>query len=193
MNIITKLLVADVLSIAVLMLGLPIILVLSLMECTGRCHGEPPSLQAQLRGFLFQVVGVLVGVPISYLVSYSLPTPHALWPALALPLALVVSDFLQYWEHRIEHHWLLWRIHAVHHSTREMTSTSNVSHFAHSTLMTIIYGLPIAAICGDPMSSISVVAFVYWCRRSSTHQPRSTSAHCVGCWSTTGRTAFIIR
>jgi sterol desaturase/sphingolipid hydroxylase (fatty acid hydroxylase superfamily) len=40
------------------------------------------------------------------------------WPRLAqLPLALVVSEFFQYWTHRLGHEWEpLWRLHATHHS-----------------------------------------------------------------------------
>jgi len=38
-----------------------------------------------------------------------------------LLLALVVTDFFQYWAHRIFHsHYFLWRFHSIHHSTENM-------------------------------------------------------------------------
>ncbi|MDP1687014.1 sterol desaturase family protein, partial [Hydrogenophaga sp.] len=39
----------------------------------------------------------------------------------ALPLIILVADFAQYWTHRAYHEVpLLWRLHAVHHSTKHM-------------------------------------------------------------------------
>jgi sterol desaturase/sphingolipid hydroxylase (fatty acid hydroxylase superfamily) len=44
------------------------------------------------------------------------------WPLVAQAvLALFVGDFVRYWFHRAEHHWLpLWRIHATHHSAERI-------------------------------------------------------------------------
>jgi sterol desaturase/sphingolipid hydroxylase (fatty acid hydroxylase superfamily) len=46
------------------------------------------------------------------------PLWPAHWPLLAqLPLALLLSEFVQYWSHRLGHEWEpLWRLHATHHS-----------------------------------------------------------------------------
>lgn len=153
-------LVAIVFSTLVLLLATPAFIVLGLVERYGPVRGARPSLKAQVRGFLFQVVGVIAGSITMAFVWPWLPAVHPVRPGLALPLALLLSDCLQYWEHRIEH-WLLWRFHAVHHATREMSSTSNVSHFTHQAFMTVLYGLPMGLICGDPMSAIPVIVAVY--------------------------------
>ena len=40
--------------------------------------------------------------------------------ALQIVEALVAADFLAYWSHRMFHRGALWRIHAVHHSSKEL-------------------------------------------------------------------------
>ncbi len=43
-------------------------------------------------------------------------------PQIALLLlALLIDEFIVYWRHRIEHHRVLWPIHATHHSDEAMT------------------------------------------------------------------------
>lgn len=161
--------VAMVFSVFVLLLSAPAFISIGLIERYGPCWGERPSFAAQLRGFLFQVVSVLAGCAAMAFIWPWLPSVHPLWPGLALPLAILLSDCLQYWEHRVEH-WLFWRFHAVHHATREMSSTSNVSHFTHQIMMTIIYGIPIDLICGDPMGHVPVIVAIYWWS-ALTHSP----------------------
>ncbi|WP_082505170.1 sterol desaturase family protein [Aureimonas sp. Leaf324] len=55
--------------------------------------------------------------------------PARAWDAIGLPfvvafLAVFCGDFIGYWRHRLEHSWLLWPSHAVHHSDTEMTWTT---------------------------------------------------------------------
>ena len=73
----------------------------------------PPMLEAGLRAGLLTAalaVGVEGGL-----------WPHD-WPLLAqLPLALIVSQFFEYWAHRLMHtNPLLWRLHATHHSAERL-------------------------------------------------------------------------
>jgi sterol desaturase/sphingolipid hydroxylase (fatty acid hydroxylase superfamily) len=50
-------------------------------------------------------------------------TPFAKLPFLAsFLLALLVADFLGYLSHRLRHTARLWRVHAVHHATTELTA-----------------------------------------------------------------------
>lgn len=39
----------------------------------------------------------------------------------------LLADFLAYWRHRIEHR-VLWRIHSVHHSPRELHAANDIGH-----------------------------------------------------------------
>lgn len=153
---------ALVMSMRALVLTLPLNLALGLWERYLPCRGERPSLEAQLKGLVFQIANFAAGTVVVMTIYPFIPQLRPMWPALWLPAALLLSDCLQYWEHRLEHHPLLWRFHAVHHSTREMASTSNAHHFLHQVLMVVIYGLPMAAICGDPMVSLWVTVPIYW-------------------------------
>lgn len=50
-------------------------------------------------------------------------------PVLLLLLLLIAKDFVSYWVHRAFHHFpLLWRFHAVHHSTRNLSAWNNLAH-----------------------------------------------------------------
>jgi sterol desaturase/sphingolipid hydroxylase (fatty acid hydroxylase superfamily) len=164
--------VVAAIAISLLAIGaaVPVMIGLGLIERFGPCWGERPSFAAQLRGLLFQIIGVIAGSVAMLFVWPWLPKFSPLWPGLAFPLALLVSDCLQYWEHRMEHHWLLWRFHAVHHSTRELTGASNIAHFTHQIIMTVTYGLPMALICGDPMGSLAVIIPVQ-CWAAYIHSP----------------------
>ncbi|MEP3051479.1 MAG: sterol desaturase family protein [Erythrobacter sp.] len=41
-------------------------------------------------------------------------------PIIMLLVAILCLDFVTYWRHRIEHHPLLWRIHATHHADEQI-------------------------------------------------------------------------
>ena len=48
------------------------------------------------------------------------------WPVvLQLALALVIGDFGAYWVHRIAHMGPLWRIHAMHHTSEQLSTLSS--------------------------------------------------------------------
>jgi len=71
----------------------------------------PKALEAGLVVALAGVIGLLAGLS-------SAPLWPANWPLAAqLLLALLVSQFFEYWFHRMAHTLpLLWRLHATHHS-----------------------------------------------------------------------------
>lgn len=133
----------------------PLFIGLALLERFGPVYGERPALIVQLRGGVFQIAGLSIGVVLATPIWRLAPHVPPLWPALAFPLAFLVSDFLQYWEHRLEHR-LFWRVHAVHHSSRQMCATLDVHHFGHVPLMALIYNLPMGLLTHDPLASTAV-------------------------------------
>ncbi len=51
------------------------------------------------------------------------------WPLwVAVPVAFVLADFMQYWVHRLMHTPLMWPLHAVHHAARDMTTFTAIRH-----------------------------------------------------------------
>lgn len=71
----------------------------------------------------------------------------ALPAVLLIVLIVVVIDFLSYWEHRFEHRFW-WRIHSVHHATRDMHAAMNYGHpiqyvgeFVWITIPMLAFGL----------------------------------------------------
>jgi len=76
---------------------------------------------------VLQIVGLVVAVAIgavslAWLPGLLLrPLVTALPPAIVAVLGSIVLDLMLYWAHRIEHEIpVLWRIHAVHHSSRNL-------------------------------------------------------------------------
>jgi len=141
----------------------------ALLERYGACRGKRPSLAAQVKGVLFQVVSLSLGGAIAFAVSWLLPPIHPLWPALAFPLAFLLSDFVHYWEHRLEH-MFLWRFHAIHHSTEDLSATSNFNHFAHNVFMILIYGVPLGLVTRDVLG-IPAVGLLLGIQAAYVHSP----------------------
>lgn len=87
-------------------------------------------------GSLFSSVLISCAVLLSFALSRAkaelgfqpiLP-PIETWAGpFALPLLLVLSDFLAYWEHRFEHRFY-WRVHRVHHSPADVHAANNYGH-----------------------------------------------------------------
>lgn len=79
--------------------------------------------------------------------------PHlspTLWQDIPFALqiigSLILLDFIEYWEHRIKHHRILWPLHGVHHSDTEMNYlTSHRLHpfdtFTHHILLILMGSL----------------------------------------------------
>lgn len=137
------------------MMTAPAAVLLGLLERFGPVYGRRPLLGSWLKGFAFQITGTSLGSVPVLLLSRFTPSIHPLWPAMWMAGAFVVSDFLRYWEHRVEH-WLFWRIHAVHHSTEDLCSTSGFHHFSEGLLFTVIYGLPMSIVTHDPLATLGV-------------------------------------
>lgn len=78
------------------------------------------SLSTQIPSVLVNTVLLTGGYTFYYVLAgtISWPVPLTWW---GLAAAVLVADFIYYWEHRIAHEVrLLWTQHAVHHSSRDM-------------------------------------------------------------------------
>ncbi len=72
--------------------------------------------------------GTMAGVAVKLAALHEgLVWPHA-WPVLVqLLVAMAMGELCFYWAHRLAHeHPLLWRVHAIHHSSAELTVLSAV-------------------------------------------------------------------
>jgi len=84
-------------------------------------------------------------------------------PAAALPLpvqallVVVITDFLNYWLHRL-HHGALWRTHAVHHSSEDLDWLSSVRVHPLNTLCQRLPAAMLLLIAGFDLASLGGAA-----------------------------------
>ncbi|GAA6136873.1 hypothetical protein NBRC116583_06200 [Arenicella sp. 4NH20-0111] len=81
--------------------------------------------------------------------------------------AIIVADFLYYWEHRLAHVVrVLWISHAVHHSSRYMNITTGVRFGAFEGVWSMLALLPMVLIGFPPelivFGSLVVLAYQTW-------------------------------
>lgn len=77
---------------------------------------------------------------------------------LVLVEVLVLSDVIYYWVHRSAHTYaFLWRLHAVHHSTRHLRWTSALRAHPAETYLHTILAIPLFFL-GFPVDAMAVVA-----------------------------------
>ena len=92
------------------------------------------------------------------------------WPSLtAIPLVsfliyLVLFDFLDYWYHRLAHHFnRWWALHAVHHSQQDLTYWSdNRNHLLDDILRDTFFACVALVIGVQPSQYIWLVAVSQW-------------------------------
>ena len=90
-----------------------------------------------------------------------------LWPGVtdigwvSLLLYVVVFDLANYWVHRAQHQWgWWWRLHAVHHSQRQMTMWSDNRNHLLDSLITDSVMVVLALLVGvAPGQFVAIVAF----------------------------------
>ena len=105
---------------------------------------ERYTLRDRLPGFLMNAVGTSLSLavvrPLNWLwlqlgvpPVIFVPLWHWLEPlgsvgfVAEIVVLIAITDLLAYWRHRAEHAWL-WRIHAVHHSPRELHAANDIAH-----------------------------------------------------------------
>lgn len=88
--------------------------------------------------------------------------PAASLPALAqVALVLVLGDFIGYWMHRAFHRGWLWRFHAVHHGSRELTWMSAVRvHPVNDALTRMTQAIPFVALGFSPLVVAGYLPFL---------------------------------
>lgn len=81
-------------------------------------------------------------------------------PWVSLLVYLAVFDFVDYWVHRGQHHFeWWWKLHALHHSQRQMTMwTDNRNHLLDDVLRDIIWVVVAQCIGVAPAQFIAIVA-----------------------------------
>ncbi len=67
--------------------------------------------------------------------------------AVQAPLAVLFADFVTYWTHRAFHHGWLWRLHAIHHSSRALDWLAGARNhpLAEALQTTMVAGLLLVA------------------------------------------------
>ena len=105
---------------------------------------------------------------IGVLRAHGMPTLQLdqLWPGVtdralvSFAIYLVVFDFIGYWVHRAQHQWdWWWRLHAVHHSQRQMTMWSDDrNHLLDSALTDAIFVVVAILIGVAPSQFVWLVA-----------------------------------
>ena len=105
---------------------------------------------------------------IGVLRAHGMPTLQLdqLWPGVtdqalvSFAIYLLVFDFIGYWVHRAQHQWeWWWRLHAVHHSQRQMTMWSDDrNHLLDSALTDAIFVVVAIAIGVAPSQFVWLVA-----------------------------------
>lgn len=134
--------------------------VLTVVELIAPC-GTPQPLAGRLQGLVFVVIWIATAATL--VVAF-----HATWATLgwrpwsvnlsalggwAGPLAPVVggvfaamfADLTFYWYHRLQHAapWL-WRLHAVHHSIRDMNAVNSYHHLSEAAVRLALTVLPLS-------------------------------------------------
>ena len=71
---------------------------------------------------------------------------------------LLLADLIAYWMHRLLHRPLLWRFHAVHHSSTQVDWLSAVRvHPVNDALVRVAQGVPLVLLGFDPRTLAAVV------------------------------------
>ncbi len=84
------------------------------------------------------------------------------WPIAAqVVFALVASEFMLYWAHRLGHEWMpLWRFHSVHHSVEKLWFVNTGRFHFIDSLVSIVMGIVPLIFLGASMEIIMWVAAV---------------------------------
>ncbi len=88
------------------------------------------------------------------------PLARQPWWVQALEI-LILSDFVDYWTHRVLHRGRWWRIHAIHHSPEEMNWISSARvHPLNDLITRSCQVLPVVLLGFSPASVVAVVPLV---------------------------------
>lgn len=123
---------------------------------------------------IYQAVDLVAIIPLAVLLVEAISTGvqtlgialvgsevYAEWPGwLVLLLCLLISDFTGYWRHRLLHTSVLWPVHAIHHSDREMTFTTLMRFHPINRMVTVGLNALVLAIMGMPTGAIALNSLI---------------------------------
>lgn len=74
-------------------------------------------------------------------------------------LTVMTTDLFQYWFHRLQHTWApLWRLHAVHHSIRDLNALNGAHHWTEEIIRIPLMILPMALLIHFDMTGSAIVS-----------------------------------
>ena len=125
------------------------------------------SASTQLPFLLIEIVVLTGAYSLFFLVADRLipwSLPMTVW---SIPLAVLVADFLYYWEHRLAHEIrFLWLHHAVHHSSRYLNIVTGVRFGPFEGVWAIVALFPMVLMGFSPeltiFGSLVVLAYQTW-------------------------------
>jgi len=79
---------------------------------------------------------------------------------VVLIIALLATDFVGYWCHRILHTSPMWAMHVIHHSDRHMTWTTSYRIHMFETVFMVICAASTLGLLGFPPTVAAVAAFI---------------------------------
>lgn len=125
---------------------------------------------ATLLSWLWAVLGVtpLLHLDVSREIGLAGPAAMLLGPLLGA----LIGDFFGYWYHRAQHRWF-WRIHAVHHSIRDLSAVNSYHHVGDAALTTLLVTLPTSLLVVNTGPTIAVMALLLWLQPVFLHSPTS--------------------
>ena len=80
--------------------------------------------------------------------------------ALVVLLAIALMDLVVYWRHRMEHHPLLWPIHATHHADTAMHWLTVMRKHPLSKLLSVCVDLLLVLYMGVPAWAVAAASFI---------------------------------
>lgn len=97
--------------------------------------------------------------------------PVEQWAGIAaLPLTLLLVDFLKYWEHRFEHRFF-WPVHRVHHAPTELHAMNNYGHPLHAVPLVIMVILPLSLLNFESLAIPVAVTIIFGVLNAISHSP----------------------
>ncbi len=108
-------------------------------------------------GFLGIVAWFTLFEIVSGVLPWSIPTN-----ALTAVIAVLMADFIYYWEHRFEHmHRLPWDLyHSVHHSSERFDQTTSLRLSGFDALLTVGFSLPMVLVGFSPTMALLATGLV---------------------------------
>lgn len=100
---------------------------------------------------LYAALGI-PSVPVQWWASHPL--------ALTVVVAMIMADFIDYWNHRLMHTRWFWPIHAIHHSDEEMNGLTTFRVHVLEAIQTKAATLFFMSWLGIPPEAVAVSAFI---------------------------------